>query len=158
MPRSRLANSSLADRLAVQSPGAVLDAILQELESGQLSACNATDIRRIALLLHARLLLFREAERIQSLEAQSDQGPSATPAALEDVDRAVFRLQAQLLAAELRERFPKQQNGAAGITFFAPGTRSNPSTKTIKLKKADQVDLVHVFQDILARIRSRPKS
>jgi hypothetical protein len=148
MPRSRLGS-----QLAVQSPHVVLDAIFEELQSGR----AWTDAGRIALLLEARILLFREKERIQRLEAPAAQKPTTPVPPLEDVDLAVLRLQAQLLAAELKERFPKQQSEAAGITFFAPNTRSNPSEQTLKLKKTDTVDLVRVFQDVLARIRSRPK-
>lgn len=151
MPHSRL-----ADRLAVQSPDVVLNAIFEELEGGQLPAANTADARRIALILEARVLLFREKERIQTLEARANQRPSAPLTPLEDVDLAVLRLQAQLLAVELRERFPKQRNEAAGATYFAPNKRSNPSERTLELKKTDSVNLVRVFQDVLARLRSRP--
>jgi len=150
MPHSRL-----ADRLAVQSPDAVLDGILEDLEGAHVSAGTATDARRIALLLEARILLFREKERIQILEARANQKPLAPPPPPEDVDLAVLRLQAQFLAVELRERFPKQQNEAAGITFFAPNTRSNPSERTLKLKKADTADLVRVFENLVSKLAAR---
>ena len=129
MPRSRLGN-----RLAVQSAHVVLDAIFEELESGRAS----TDAGQIAQLFEARILLFREKERIQRLEARADQEPTAPVLPLEDVDLAVLRLQAQPLAVELKERFPKQQGEAAEIMFFAPNTRSNPSEQTLKLKKPTQ--------------------
>ena len=94
----------------------MIDAIFEELEGCQLSAETATDTRRIALLLEARILLFREKERIQILEAPANRKPSAPLPPLEDVDLAVLRLQARLFAAELTERLPKQRNEAARIS------------------------------------------